>query len=329
MKITQNILTCVASLAVPINAIDSSILKQKVGDGGATSFEFSSVSLLNNESPCSPWVLCEGSNLHHIFDPDKKSMCLNQSTDEDPCTQFKIISSFGKEWKMKYFTLVSSEVDSSFDPSRIIVEGSNSYDSTTGQGDWTKIFDSGVNSNALSSDRSAKNDFTVENDDTYRHYSLTIEKNEDSSKIHIGHFGLVQSYLMKYVSDLIEDITGHNVLEPITRAPSDSPTTGVLWVRGKQGATCDATCNPLGLSCSSEEQTQIDSPTKVVEAFKKSGYTCKSSGADMKRAYAGSPHEKNDGACYYFGNVDLDGELDKSSCTLNSYKWHHLLCACV
>lgn len=335
MKITQSFLVYIASLAVPINAIDSSILKQKVGDGGATSVKFSSVSLMNNENPCSPWALCEGSSLHHIFDPDKKSICLNQSTDEDPCTQFKIISSFGKEWEMKYFTLVSSEVDSSFDPSRIIVEGSNSYDSTTGQGDWTKIFDSGVNSNALSSDRSAKNDFPVENDDTYRHYSLTIEKKEDSSKIHIGHFGLVQSYLMKYVSELIEDITGHNVLEPITHAPSDSPTTtpttGVRWVKGAGGETCNQACNPLGLSCSSEKQTEMNTYEKVRDAFKEAGYTCK--GAHVAMIYTGAPFSTGRGDdCAPFGGTETSNRPTnggKSSCDANYYPNHSPLCACV
>jgi len=219
------------------------------------------------------------------------------------------------------------------------VEGSNSYDSTTGQGDWTKIFDSGVNSNALSSDRSAKNEFPVENDDTYRHYSLTIEKKEGSSKIHIGHFGLVQSYLMKYTSELYEDITGHNVLEPIAHAPSDSPTTVVTWIKGEIGATCDDTCDPLGLSCDSEKQTEIDTFEKVVNAFKKAGYTCKDDGdkPDQKRSFPGSPFSFGQIAfdCFYFGQHVLDsdgtgtGSQSKSSCSSN--KWPDIapLCACV
>jgi len=45
------------------------------------------------------------------------------------------------------------------------------------------------------------------------------------------------------------------------------------WFKGAKGATCDDTCQNLGLTCDSEQQSTITSSNKVKNAFAEAGYT--------------------------------------------------------
>ena len=102
--------------------------------------------------------------------------------------------------------------------------------------------------------------------------------------------------------------------------------SGVQWVKGEMASTCDQTCNPLGLACSSDEQTQINTYDKLLEAFEEVGYDCKGAVGGGK-SYAGSPFStgSNWQDCSYF-----DGSNNaKSSCTANGHPQASPLCACV
>ena len=117
MKFSTNVLTYFigSALITPIISADLSQdkIKQSVGDGGANKFKFSSMYVNADGSACIPCELCPGSRLNSLFDPDVKSICVDCSKSEDSCSRMKVISSFEKDWNMKFFTLLSSEVDSS------------------------------------------------------------------------------------------------------------------------------------------------------------------------------------------------------------------------
>ena len=49
-----------------------------------------------------------------------------------------------------------------------------------------------------------------------------------------------------------------------------------LWVKGESGQPCDEVCQTIGKVCNAEKQSGIDSESKVKDAFKQAGYTCKS-----------------------------------------------------
>ena len=104
------------------------------------------------------------------------------------------------------------------------LEASNDYDPSTKIGTWQTLFDSGVNTNAMSSDRNKMQEYTFKNASSYKHYALVLKKS-DSPNVYIGHYGLVQSYLSRYVSAQHESITSCKVADYITPPPTDQPTS--------------------------------------------------------------------------------------------------------
>ena len=117
MKFSSNVLTFFigSSLIAPISSTNLSLdkIKEAVGDGGANNIRFSSTYTNSDGSACTPCILCPGSRLSSLFDPNAKSICVDCSKATDSCSRMKVVSTFDKEWKMKFFTLVSSEVDAS------------------------------------------------------------------------------------------------------------------------------------------------------------------------------------------------------------------------
>ena len=222
----------------------------------------------------------------------------------------------------------------SSDPKTILVQASNDYDAASKKGTWKTLLTS--SSALVFQERHVPQDIMLDNDDEHHHYRIVLQIKDGSTIMKVGHYGLIQAYLKLYTVKLVEKITdlkveGLPTRAPTTAMPSMSPSKEpmeVTWVMGERGATCDATCTPLGLSCSSEEQSQIDTHEKVVEGFKQVGFTCTAySGANMKRSYPGSPFRNDDGRCYYF-LPDYHPTHEKSSCNLNQHMGHHPLCAC-
>ena len=104
-----------SALTAPTSSMDLSLskIKEVAGDGGANNIRFSSVYTNADGSTCAPCILCPGSRLNSLFDPKVKSICVDCSKSTDSCSRMKFISTFEKEWKMKFFSLTSSEVDAS------------------------------------------------------------------------------------------------------------------------------------------------------------------------------------------------------------------------
>ena len=103
------------SLSSPAHGIDISLanIKEKAGEGGgATSMKFDMMSTKSDGSSCVPCTLCDGHVLRSVFDPKVSSTCFDCSSQANPCDEIRIISTFGKEWGITFFTLVSSAMDS-------------------------------------------------------------------------------------------------------------------------------------------------------------------------------------------------------------------------
>ena len=131
------------------------------------------------------------------------------------------------------------------DPVRIILQGSNDYNSETGQGNFIKLYDSGKDSSLTFPARGEENEFTFGNDEAYKHYAIVFEKNTSTNKIHIGHYGLVQSYTNEVVAEFHKRFTGNNVFDYVTPPPTEVPSaapsgSGYEFVNNANQALKDA-----------------------------------------------------------------------------------------
>ena len=109
------------------------------------------------------------------------------------------------------------------DPVQIILQGSKDYNSETGEGSWIKLYDSGKDASLTFAGRSEENNFIFSNDQAYKHYAIVFEKNASTNKIHIGHYGLVQSYTHEVIAEMHQSLTGTNASRQMI-PPADGTT---------------------------------------------------------------------------------------------------------
>jgi len=97
--------------------------------------------------------------------------------------------------------------------------------------------------------------------------------------------------------------------------------TGGKWVKGANGATCDATCKARGKTCDVSELNKLTSNAKVGAAFKQAGYTCK--GYHAPRNYPGTPFStaRSDDCAPVIPGKTV-------TCSGNSHGHHAALCYC-
>jgi len=101
------------------------------------------------------------------------------------------------------------------------------------------------------------------------------------------------------------------------------------WRKGKAGATCDQTCNDIGLKCDSSMQSNVRSCGDISRAASAAGVRCAHHSwcfgrTDRDRAYAGAPFiSAQNGFCYFLS----DGA--QSVCNSNAGVYHEPLCYCV
>jgi len=67
----------------------------------------------------------------------------------------------------------------------------------------------------------------LSNTDSYNHYALVLEKSETAEKIHIGNFGLVQSYTRQVIANFQEQLAGI-VLAPGTIQVKSGQALGTI-----------------------------------------------------------------------------------------------------
>merc|ERR1712224_1195418 len=106
-----------------------------------------------------------------------------------------------------------------------------------------------------------------------------------------------------------------------TTVSTHAPSSVNGWVKGANGATCDATCSGQGKSCNNGQMSALTSWDKVRNAFAAAGYSCR--GAHGARNYAGTP----------FSTARSDDCAPVSSgtvvCNSNAAGHHAPLCCCV
>jgi len=236
------------------NELTSDKLKTVVGDGGANSLDFSSHYLTSTGSVCSSCDFCSGSRLGFLFDPNMQGICIDCGTIDNDCNRFRVITTFDKAWNLWFFSQVSSKVSAAYDPIRIILEGSNSYNGVVGSNNntWSTIFDSDDHSGLQFSKRGIGKDFVFNNEKEFKTYAITYVRNPGSSKLQLGRYGIVQAYTKQVAAKIYENIKGTNLLAPLTSAPTDTPT---------KSPTKDPTSAPTDTPTKSPTKNPTSSPT--------------------------------------------------------------------
>jgi len=296
-------------------------IKEEVGDGGSNTVSFSISYANDSETVCFPCAFCEGSSVNSLFNPKGPSVCIACGSDENSCNQMVVTTSFKTPCVMKYTSFTSHDGEESYDPDTISVQASEDYNAGSMTETWSTLMSS--SSASVFKERNTLQDVILDNDTSYNHYRVLFRLKDGSSKMKVmklGHYGLIQAYLKTYSVQLYEKITNQKVLG----LPSFDLTAN--WVRGTKGATCDQTCNPLGKSCNSEKQTELNTYDKMKALMELMDYTCT---LYMSRSYVGVPCVLST-TCFYFGG-DSRGYPDnggKSSCTANQFSNHEPLCYC-
>jgi len=202
-----NLLGTSAPTSSPTSSPTSLI--QGVGDGCKNTIEFSSAFVTDSGSMCDSCVFCEGSATNSIFNPFVKNECVDCGVADSECTGLKVVTTFRKEWPMTFFTLTSSDMSSETDPETLVLEASN--DMTT----WTQLYNSQLNF----AGRKKEKDFLIDNNQSFKHYSLTFRRKTTSSTMNLGNYGLVQAYTKACTAKFHSLYTGENLVpyksEPI------------------------------------------------------------------------------------------------------------------
>ena len=82
------------------------------GDGCKNNMKFSSSSVSAMGAPCNACPLCEDSSLSSIFTPSSQGICIDCAGIDNYCNVFEIVTTFEKEWAMKFISLVPSHAGS-------------------------------------------------------------------------------------------------------------------------------------------------------------------------------------------------------------------------
>jgi len=205
-------------------------IESKIGDGCVNNFSFTSAFFTHEGSACNACRFCSGSTLGSLFDPRTYSTCIECDTNDNECKEFKVFTTFDKAWRMWFFTLLTSDASTSDDPDRIILEASNNFNGKAGSSanSWITLYDSDQGPGLSFLSRKEEKSFLFTNDLDFKHYAITFARKSDSSKLQVGHYKIIQSYIKECSSFLFEQLTGkmmpaHKTLVP-TKEPTNKPT---------------------------------------------------------------------------------------------------------
>lgn len=203
---------------VVLSAFDSSVkagtIEEDVGDGCMNRVSFSSSFETDEGETCEQCSFCQGFNLHSIFDPKVESTCISCPGSEHSCNSIRVLTSFETAHMMKFLQMSSSGMDADTDPVKITLEGSNDLNT------WSSLYEDDL----TFATRKVAQDFVLSNTNEYLHYSITFERNPASTTMHIGQYGVIESYTKQCASNLYAAITGVNISPYKTSAPTDAPT---------------------------------------------------------------------------------------------------------
>ena len=84
------------------------------------------------------------------------------------------------------------------DPEKVKMQGSNDMNN------WVELY----NSQLVFTERLKPEKFVFKNSNMFKYYSLSFERKENSSKMHVGHYGLVEEYTKSCGIQIFEGISG-------------------------------------------------------------------------------------------------------------------------
>jgi len=219
MKFMKNCVffLCLASSS---HGMTSEEIKTEVGTGCANKALFSSSFTTEKGDLCTECSFCSGSSITSIFNPKSSSTCINCGSNQNECTNFQVITSFDEDWRMWFVSILSSDGPIEDDPSKIIMEGSNNYNGKIGT--WISLYDS---SGPVFNGRGEKKTMIFNNNNHYKQYRMTFVRNKNSSKIQMGHYGIIPAYTKECTAELYEKLTGLKLSAELTSAPTNNPTS--------------------------------------------------------------------------------------------------------
>lgn len=191
-------------------------LEKVVGNGCRNKIDFNARFIATDGQACSSCKLCAGGHLNHLFIPAVKDICIECSEEDSSCIAFEVITSFAQAWKMVHTTLKAG-VDSSSDPTKVVILGSNNLV------DWVALHDETIKFE----NRDQTAEFVIKNDEVFQHYSAQFHRAQDT--MHVGQYGLIEEYTKSCTSQLHAGITGQLIpyytTSSPTTAPSNTPTS--------------------------------------------------------------------------------------------------------
>ena len=112
---------------------------------------------------------------------------------------------------MTYFKINSIQANNNIsiscnhfsDPGKVIMKGSNDLKT------WVELY----NSQLVFAERKKPEEFPFTDNKMFKYYSLGFERKKTSSKMHVGHYGLVEEHTKSCSIQLFEGISG-NLISP-------------------------------------------------------------------------------------------------------------------
>lgn len=164
-------------------------------------------------STCDTCSFCPGSTLSSLFDSNAPATCVDCKTSENDCKEFKVFTTFDKAWRMWFFRVLASGASPSYDPKRIILQGSNNFNGEAGSktDTWITLYDSDERSGLSFSGQNEEETFAFANDLDFKDYAVTFVRKPDTSTLQVGSYKIIQSYTRECSSVLLEKLTGNKV----------------------------------------------------------------------------------------------------------------------
>jgi len=168
-----------------------------VGDGCKNGIDFVTYFTTDSGGACDKVTFCDGSTSNSIFNPKVETVCVDFTAD-DACTTFQVVTTFDNIWRMNALSLTSSGMSAETDPAKVKIQGSNDLNT------WVQLY----NSQLVFTERKKPENFDLANSNMFNYYSLSFERKKMSSKMHVGHYGLVEEYTKSCSIQFFEGISG-------------------------------------------------------------------------------------------------------------------------
>jgi len=175
-------------------------IEAAVGDGCKNGIDFVTSYTTDSGVACDKVTFCNGSTSNTIFDPNVENVCIDFTKADEECTNFQVLTTFDNSWRMNALSLTSSSTTDVTDPENVKMKGSN--DMST----WVELYDSQL----VFTERNKPETFVLANTDMFKYYSLSFERKNASSKMHIGHYGLVEEYTKSCATQIFEGISDYS-----------------------------------------------------------------------------------------------------------------------